>query len=140
MPFPAGPLAAVILAWAAPQAEQDVLAFADAFDRAQLAKDVAALEEMVADTLVFIDSTGRRQDKKAFIAGWSTPGDRFDPVVLADRVVVPLGPDVAVVSAEATLSGTSGGKRFSSRFRFADTFVRSGGKWRATHIQVTPIR
>ncbi|MGK6354488.1 nuclear transport factor 2 family protein [Sphingomonas sp. DT-207] len=140
MPFAAAPLAAMLLAWAAPQAEQDVLAFADAFDRAQLAKDVAALEEMVADTLVFVDSSGKRQDKQAFIAGWSAPGDRFDPVVLTDRVVVPLGPDAAVVSAEATLSGTSGGKRFSSRFRFADTFVRSGGKWRVTYIQVTPIR
>jgi ketosteroid isomerase-like protein len=131
---------ATVMLVSAPQATQDVLAFADAFDRAQLAQDVAALDEMVADTLVFIDSSGKRQDKKAFIAGWSAPGDRFDPVVLADRVVVPLGPDAAVVSAEATLSGTSGGKRFSSRFRFADTFVRTGGKWRATYIQVTPIR
>lgn len=131
---------ATVMLVSAPQATQDVLAFADAFDRAQLAQDVAALDEMVADTLVFIDSSGKRQDKKAFIAGWLAPGDRFDPVVLADRVVVPLGPDAAVVSAEATLSGTSGGKRFSSRFRFADTFVRTGGKWRATYIQVTPIR
>ena len=139
MPILTASLATVMLV-SAPQATQDVLAFADAFDRAQLAQDVAALDEMVADTLVFIDSSGKRQDKKAFIAGWSAPGDRFDPVVLADRVVVPLGPDAAVVSAEATLSGTSGGKRFSSRFRFADTFVRTGGKWRATYIQVTPIR
>lgn len=131
---------ATVMLVSAPQATQDVLAFADAFDRAQLAQDVAALDEMVADTLVFIDSSGKRQDKKAFIAGWLAPGDRFDPVVLADRVVVRLGPDAAVVSAEATLSGTSGGKRFSSRFRFADTFVRTGGKWRATYIQVTPIR
>jgi ketosteroid isomerase-like protein len=138
MPFLTASLAMMMLT--APQATQDVLAFADAFDRAQLAKDAAALEEMVSEALVFVDGSGKRQGKKEFIAGWTAPGDRFDPVVLVDRVVTPLGPNAAVVSAETTLSGTSGGQRFSSRFRFADTFVRSDGKWRAVHIQVTPIR
>jgi hypothetical protein len=42
-----------------------------------------------------------------------------------------------MVSAATTLSGTSGGKRFSSSFRFTDTFRRIAGEWRAIHIQVT---
>jgi ketosteroid isomerase-like protein len=113
--------------------------FADAFDRAQLAKDGAALERMVADDLVFITGAGERQGKADFIAGWTAPGDSFDPIELVDRVVRPLGPDAGVVSAETTLSGTSGGERFASKFRFSDTFERSGGEWRAVHIQVTRI-
>ena len=125
---------------AAPVDDSGILAFADAFDRAQLAQDAAALNEMVADELVFIDGSGKRQGKKEFIAGWTSPGDRFDPVVLLDRTVVPLGSDAAIVNAETTLGGTSGGQRFASRIRFADTFRRVGGKWRAVHIQVTPIR
>ena len=128
------------LAVAAPADDSGILAFADAFDRAQLAQDAAALNEMVADELVFIDGSGKRQGKKEFIAGWTSPGDRFDPVVLLDRKVVPLGSDAAIVNAETTLGGTSGGQRFASRIRFADTFRRVGGKWRAVHIQVTPIR
>lgn len=115
----------------------DLLAFADAFDRAQLAQDRAALERMVDDDLVFIQSNGERADKKAFIDGWTTPGDSYDPVKLSDRVVVQLGPDAFMVSANAVLSGTSGGKRFSSGFRFTDTFHRVAGQWRAVHIQVT---
>ena len=111
--------------------------FADAFDRAQLAKDREALERMVADNLVFIEGSGRRQGKREFIDGWTAPGDHYDPVTLADRVVLPIGPDAGVVSAETVLSGTSGGQRFSSRFRFSDTFQRTGGQWRAVHIQVT---
>ena len=133
---------AALLAVAVP-AETDpagVLAFADAFDRAQLTQDAPALEAMVADDLIFIGSSGKREGKKAFIVGWTSPGDRFDPVVLVDRKVVLLGSDAAVVNAETTLSGTSGGQRFASRIRFADTFRRIGGKWRAVHIQVTPIR
>lgn len=133
---------AAFLAFAAavPADDSGILAFADAFDRAQLTQDAAALNEMVADELVFIDGSGKRQGKKEFIAGWTSPGDRFDPVVLIDRKVVPLGSDAAIVNAETTLGGTSGGQRFVSRIRFADTFHRVDGKWRAVHIQVTPIR
>lgn len=115
----------------------DLLAVADAFDRAQLTQDRAALERMVDDGLVFIQSSGKRAGKKEFIDGWTTPGDRYDPITLVDRVVIRLGPDAFLVSASTTLSGTSGGKRFSSSFRFTDTFRRMGGEWRAVHIQVT---
>jgi ketosteroid isomerase-like protein len=113
--------------------------FADSFDRAQLAKDRAALERMVADDLVFITGSGERQGKAEFIAGWTAPGDSFEPIVLVDRTVRPIGADGFVVTAETTLSGVSGGQRFSSKFRFSDTFERNGGEWRAVHIQVTRI-
>ena len=113
--------------------------FADRFDQAQLKKDGAALERMVSPDLVFIDGSGKRQGKKEFIAGWTGAGDTYNPITLVDRIVTPLGADAGMVSAETVLSGTSGGKTFSSRFRFTDTFRRVGGQWRAVHIQVTRI-
>jgi ketosteroid isomerase-like protein len=116
-----------------------LLEFADAFDQAQLRKDRKALERMTSDRLVFIDSSGKRQAKKEFIAGWTGPDERFNPVALLDRVVVPIGPNGGIVSAETTLTGTSGGKPFSSRIRFSDTFQRTGSRWQAAHIQVTRI-
>lgn len=116
-----------------------MLQVADAFDRAQLSKDKAALEHMIDPELVFVDGDGRRQGKRDFIAGWTAADDRFDPITLIDRTVTPLGRDAFVVTAETTLTGTNGGKRFSSHFRFADTFRRSGGQWRAVHIQVSRI-
>lgn len=124
---------------AAPRAEAPpaVVRFADAFDRAQLAKDAAALDRMVSDDLIFIDGSGARKDKKAFIAGWTGPGERFEPIQLVDRTFTSLGPNAWIVGAEVTLKGTSDGKPFASRFRFADTFRRTGGQWRAVHIQVT---
>lgn len=143
-------VAAILACFAAPSAalaetivtgsrNLDLLAAADTFDKAQLAQDRAALERMVDDGLVFIQSNGERANKKAFIDGWTIPGNRYDPIKLIDRVVVRLGPDAFMVSAATTLSGISGGKRFSSSFRFTDTFRRVGGEWRAVHIQVTRI-
>jgi ketosteroid isomerase-like protein len=114
-----------------------LVAFADAFDRAQLAKDGPALDRMVADDLVFIDGSGMRQGKKEFIRGWTTPGDSFEPIVLHDRTIVMLGADAGVVGAETTLRGVAGGDAFVSHFRFADTFRRTGGRWQAAHVQVT---
>ena len=124
----------------APGGKVPLIAAADAFDKAQITKNGAALERMVLDDLIFIDSSGKRLGKKAFIDGWTAPGDKFDPIVLIDRTVTPLGPDAGIVGAEVNLCGTSGGARFCSRFRFADTFRRIAGQWRAAHIQVTRIK
>ena len=59
--------------------------------------------------------------------------------MLEDRTFVPLGPDAGIVSGRVTLRGTSGGKPFASRIRFADTFRRRGRVWQAVHIQVSRL-
>ena len=128
-----------LLAAASPQ-PAGILAAADAFDRAQLNQDRPAMERMILDDLVFIDGSGKRLGKKDLIDGWMGPNDKYDPAPPADRVVVPLGNDAAVVNAEVNLCGTSDGQRFCSHIRFADTFVRVGGQWRVAHIQVTRIK
>ena len=136
--------AALMVAAAPPSAPPadpaSIIAAADAFDRAQLTKDGAAIGKMVLDDLVFIDSSGKHLGKKEFIAGWSGPNDKFDPITLIDRTVTPLGRDAVVVGAEVNLCGASDGARFCSRIRFADTFVRIGGQWRVAHVQVTRIK
>lgn len=124
---------------AAPPGQAEMIRIADAFDRAQLAQDQPALEAFVDDRLVFIESSGKRSGKKEFIDGWMGAGVKYDAIMLIDRVVTPLGSDAFIVSAETTLSGSSEGKPFSSRFRFSDTFRRQDGHWRAVHIQVTRI-
>ena len=133
-------LGAVIAIAAAPARADDVAgltAFADAFDAAQIAQDGAALEAMVADDLVFIDGDGRRLGKRDFIAGWTGADDDYDPVMLTDRVVTPLGQGAGLASAEAVLSGRAAGKPFAVRIRFTDIFRRHGASWQAVHIQVT---
>ncbi len=117
----------------------EMIRIADAFDQAQLRQDRALLETMIDDELVFIEGSGKRSGKAEFIAGWTGAGDRYDTISLIDRTVTSTGKDSFVVSAETALSGISGGKPFSSRFRFSDTFRRKDGRWQAVHIQVTRI-
>ena len=132
-------MTAALAAISSPPEQAEMIRIADAFDKAQLAQDGNALQVLVADELVFIEGSGKRSGKKEFIDGWTDSGTRYNPIVLVDRTVTPLGSDAFVVSAETTLSGTSGGKAFSSRFRFSDTFRRHGGRWQAVHIQVTRV-
>ena len=131
-------LAATALA-ASPADQASIVEAADRFDRIQLAQDEMAMEKMILDDFVFIDGSGQRQGKHAFIAGWLVPGDKYDPITLIDRTITPLGRDAAVVSAETSLCGSSDGERFCRRMRFSDTFVRVGGEWRVAHVQVTRI-
>ncbi|MBX3560348.1 MAG: nuclear transport factor 2 family protein [Sphingomonas sp.] len=109
----------------------------DRFDRAQIEGDRAVLETMTADELVFVGSDGARQDKIAFIAGWTDPAIRFDPVTILDPYIVSLGADAGIVGGEVVLSGTAGDRAFASRIHFADTFRRIDGCWRAVHVQAT---
>lgn len=133
----AGPGAVPANAAPAPDDTAALTAFADAFDAAQIAKDGATLGRMVADDLVFIDGSGQRLGKAAFIAGWTGADDSYDPVTLRDRIVMPLGDGAGLASAEAVLSGRSAGKPFRVRIRFTDIFRRSGDTWQAAYIHVT---
>lgn len=136
---------ALVFGMAAPAAAADapadelasLRAFADAFDAAQIAQDRAALGRMVADDLVFIDGSGMRYGKAFFIDGWTGPDDDYDPVTLTDRVILPLGKDAGLASAETVLSGRSAGTPFRVRIRFTDIFRRRGDSWQASYIHVT---
>jgi len=132
-------LTLIVAADPAEPAHHAIVEAADAFDRIQLDQDRAAMEEMIIDSFIFIDGSGKRSGKQEFIAGWTAPGDDYDPITLVDRTITPLGDDAAVVSAETSLCGTSDGARFCRRMRFSDTFVRIDGEWRVAHVQVTRI-
>ena len=117
--------------------QEEMIRVADAFDRAQISQDRATLDRMTDGALVFIDGSGKRLGKPEFVAGWMGAEDRFEPVTLVDRAFTPLGRDAFIATAETTLRGTSGGRAFSSRIRFSDTFRRYGKAWRVVHIHVT---
>ena len=62
---------------------------ADAFDQVQLTQDRARLEIMIDRDLVYVDSSGKRQGKQAFIDGCMGPEDRYDPISLIARTMTP---------------------------------------------------
>ena len=132
---------AMLVAGTAPQdvPVETLRTVADRFDHAQITQDRATLEAMTAPDLIFVGSNGVRQSRREFIEGWMDAGTRYEPINVADRYFQPLGPDSGVVGGDVVVRGTSGSQPFSVRIRFADTFRRIGGEWRAVHIQATRV-
>ena len=122
-----------------PASAQTLTKFADQFDQAQIRQDGPALAAMVSGDLVFVDGSGVRLGKTEFVAGWLDPSVKFEPIAIIGRYVIPLGPDAGIVGGEVVLRGTANGTPFASHIRFADTFRRTDGRWRAVHIQVTRV-
>ena len=131
---------AALLAAAAPDVSVDTLrTIADRFDQAQIGQDRAGMEAMTAPDLVFVGSNGVRQSREQFVAGWLEPGTTYQPIQITDRYFLPLGPDAGVVGGDVVVRGSANGQPFAARIRFADTFRRTGGEWRAVHIQATRV-
>jgi hypothetical protein len=135
-----GLVAATLLAAAAPDVSVETLrTIADRFDQTQIGQDRAGMEAMTAPDLIFVGSNGVRQSREQFIAGWLEPGTHYEPIHITDRYLLPLGPDAGVVGDDVVVRGTANGEPFAVRIRFADTFRRTGGEWRAVHIQATRV-
>jgi hypothetical protein len=135
-------LAAAMLAAgaAAPDVSVETLrTIADRFDRTQIEQDRAGMEAMTAPDLIFVGSNGVRQSREQFVAGWLEPGTHYEPITITDRYFLPLGPDSGVVGGDTIVRGTANGEPFAVRIRFADTFRRIHGEWRAVHIQATRV-
>lgn len=129
----------LLTAAARPGAAGSADAASRAFDDAQLHGDVAALERLLAPDFLYVRGSGRVADRRAFIAAFTDRARHLDPFVITDRRVIPLGRDAIVVAADGVISGAAAGQPFREHFRYADTFVRRGGRWLVVYVQVTPV-
>jgi hypothetical protein len=114
----------------------DLAAAAKAYDAAQLSGDRAALERLLADDYVLVNSGGVTETKAQFIKDLTDPNVRQDPFVI-DRPLERVWADGAVLGGVTTLSGVDHGVRFHQRMRFADVWARRSGHWQVVYTQVS---
>ena len=109
------------------------------FDDAQLHGDRAMLDAMLAPDFLFVRGSGRATGREEFIASFTDPAQHFEPFVIEDRRVIPIGSAGAVITGRGTIRGTASGKPFEDHFRYADTLARSLRGWTVVYVQVTPL-
>lgn len=139
--------AAVLLCFVALAAAKDapakipdaLAARVHAYDVAQVKGDAAALDDLLADDYVLVNSRGQRQTKAQLIADYTKPGFRLEPFTVEEPVEL-VWSDGAVMGGVATLRGVDGGEAFEVRLRFSDIWAKRGGKWRViyTHASRDP--
>jgi ketosteroid isomerase-like protein len=136
-------VALAMLAWAAlptaRRADPVVEALtrqADAWDKAIVRKDLAAIEANMADDFRSIDGAGTVEHKKAFVAGLMDPKLTIDPYTVEDFDVRLFG-DTALLSGRTRMTGSFEGKPFTSHYRYIDIYVKRGGRWQIVSVQIT---
>jgi len=108
------------------------------YDRAQFQNDIPALERLVADDYVLVNSNATVENKQQFLADFNLLGFKIDPYVIEQPVEKVLG-DAAVIGGLVHLSWTQDGKHQTRLLRVAYVWVKRDGHWQATYTQVTRV-
>ena len=134
-------LALPALSQAAPPAElvAQLKAQADAWDRAIVAKDRAAIEANMADDFRQIDARGHVETQASFVDGLVSPDLQLDPYTVEDFEVRVYG-DTALLSGRTRMTGRYRGEAFSTHYRYIDIYVKRGGSWKIVSVQISPVR
>ncbi len=114
----------------------DLAAAVKDFDQAQMHHGGKALQRLLADDYVLVNSRGQASGKAQFIKDYSDPGFRLDPYVVREPVERVWG-DGAVMGGLVTLKGTNNGKAFSVDIRFADIWAKRNGQWQVVYTGAT---
>lgn len=101
---------------------------------AYVQSDVAALERIFADDLVYIHSTGVSDSKSAIlqrVASGEVKISRFDGEGIQVRQIG----DVMVVTGLVHLDLVNKGNPAKYDLRYSAIYVNQGGQWRLAHVQ-----
>jgi ketosteroid isomerase-like protein len=111
---------------------------ADAWDKAIVRKDQAAIAANLADDFRQIDHEGKVADKASFVKGIMSPKLRIDPYPV-DEPDVRLYGDVALLSGRTRMTGAYDGHGFTAHYRYIDVYALQNGKWRVVSVQISPL-
>jgi ketosteroid isomerase-like protein len=117
--------------------ESKLLVLERMWNEAQVHRDSAALDELVASRFVNTEWDGEVTNKQKFLADIKDP--RYRPTVATIQdVKMNFYGDMAVVVGNYHTKGTFQGKPYNHVGRFTDTWVLDAGKWQcvASHTSL----
>jgi ketosteroid isomerase-like protein len=101
-------------------------------------KDVAALNTLIADDLIYTHSSARIDTKQSLIGNMESGSTVYNSVEPSDVKAQDLGSAV-VLTGVARIRVTSGGKPNAFSVRFTDVYANRGGKWQMVTWQSTRL-
>ncbi len=115
-----------------------VLALENAWNLAEAHKDVKAMEELMANSLIFVDYDGTVLNKAQILASAKT-ATAEPPKIVAESMAAQVYGKTAVVTGVYRDTGTVHGKAYSHKGRFIDVWVEENGNWQCVASQATLI-
>jgi ketosteroid isomerase-like protein len=130
------PLASVFIG--APDPE--IVALEARLRAAQLSADVAALDSLIADDLLFTGPDGSLGTKEQDLAAHASGAVRFLEHVPEELRVRRVGPSVALTALRARLMVDVAGTAVRGTFRYTRVWAReASGSWRVVGGHVSPV-
>jgi hypothetical protein len=101
-------------------------------------KDLAALDALISDDLVYTHSSARLDTKKSLIGAMESGATVYTSVVPSDVTAQDLG-DSVVLTGTARIGVMSQGRANSFAVRFTDVWSNKSGRWQMTAWQSTRL-
>ena len=120
-------------------ADPEIVALEARLRAAQLAADVAALDALIADALLFTGPDGQLGTKAQDLAAHGSGAVRVRAHEPEELRVRRVGDAVAVVALRARLAVEVAGSVVRGTFRYTRVWAREGGAWRVVGGHVSPV-
>jgi ketosteroid isomerase-like protein len=114
-----------------------IIAMEHMWSQAYVLRDPKALERILDDAFVNVESDGKLLNKAGVMAEVRTSTILQ---VLTESMVVNLHGDTAIVTGIFQMKGVEHGKPFAQRERFVDTWLYKHGQWVTIAGLVMPVR
>ena len=106
--------------------------------QAMAAKDVATLEALLADDLIYAHSSARLDTKQSLIANMQSGATVYSAVEPSEVKAQDLG-DAVVLTGIAQIKVTADGNPLAFGVRFTDVYARRNGRWQMVTWQSTRL-
>ena len=106
--------------------------------QAMAQKDLATLNDILADDLIYTHSSARLDTKQSLIDNMESGATVYNAVEPSDVQAQDLGAAV-VLTGVARIRVTSGGNPNAFAVRFTDVYAERGGKWQMVAWQSTRL-
>ena len=105
---------------------------------AMAAKDIAALDALLGDDLVYTHSSARVDTKQSLIANMKSGATVYSAVEPSEVRAQDLG-DAVILTGVARIKVSSNGKDLDFRVRFTDAYAKRSGRWQMVTWQSTRL-
>jgi len=105
---------------------------------AMAAKDVATLDELLADDLVYVHSSARLDTKASLIGNMQSGATVYQSVEPSEVTAIDLG-DAVALTGKAAIKVTSNGNAMAFGVQFMDIYAKRDGRWRMVAWQSTKL-
>jgi ketosteroid isomerase-like protein len=106
--------------------------------QAMARQDIATLNDLLADDLIYTHSSARIDTKQSLIGNMQSGSTVYNAVEPSDVKAQDLGSAV-VLTGVARIRVTSGGNPNAFAVRFTDVYANRGGKWQMVTWQSTRL-